>query len=217
MGIIIDIIILIVMVLFILIGYKKGLLKVLINFIALVLSIILAIVLYRPVANFIINNTKIDDNINSGIYSKIENIDFENITDEQKKDNPILKFSGQYINKALDESKENVGKYVAENLTRTIIEGLSFIGLLIVLRLALLLLNLLSGIITNLPIIKQINKSGGIIYGLIEGLFIITIVIAILYIINPIVLDGKIEKSINKSKIGKIIYSHNIIINTLVK
>ncbi len=217
MGILIDGILILIMVLSIFLGYKKGLIKVAINFIAIIVSIIIAIVLYRPVANIIISNTEADENISNGIYEKIKDVDFENLTDEEKEKNTILKFADSYIKKGLEKSKENVGRYIADSLAITIIEGISFIGLLIVLRIALIALKLVSSFIENIPIIKQFNKSGGIVYGIVEGFFIISLVLAIMYVLNPIVADGKIEENIKKSKITNLVYENNIIINTIVK
>lgn len=217
MGIIIDVFLILIMVGSIIIGYKRGLIKVAISFLAIIASIIIALILYRPVANFIISNTEADESISDGIYEKIKDVDFENISEEDKEKNGILQFSETYIRKGLEKSKDNVGRYVADSISVTIIEGLSFIGLLIVLRIAFIGLRLVSSFIENIPIIKQFNKSGGIIYGIIEGFFIISLILAILYILNPIVSNGEIEKNIRKSKIAKIVYENNIIINTIVK
>lgn len=217
MGILIDGIIILIMVLFIYIGYRKGLIKVAISFLAFIISILIALIFYRPIADQIIINTEIDEKINNSIYSNIKDIDFKNITEEEKENNNILKIAENYINEALEKSTENTALYVANSLTRTIVEGITFIGLLIVLRIALLILNLMADVIGNLPIIKQFNKSGGIIYGIVEGIFVINLVLAILYILNPLCANGAIQKNIEKSNLGKIVYENNFIINTVAK
>ena len=217
MRIVIDVILILIMVLSILIGYKRGLIKVAINFLAIIVSIIIALILYRPVANFVISNTEADENISNSIYEKIKDVDFENISDEEKEKNEILKFSENYIKTGLEKSKDNVGRYVADSISITIIEGLSFIGLLIVIRIAFIALRIVSNFIENIPIIKQFNKSGGIIYGIIEGFFIINLILAALYILNPMISNGEIEKNIEKSKITKIVYENNIIVSTVEK
>lgn len=217
MGILIDIGIILIMIICIVIGYKKGLIKVAISFIAIILSIIIAIVIYKPIAEQIMNHTTIDEKIEISIYEKIKDIDFNNITEKDKKENQILTFAEKYINEAIQKSKDNVAIYVAESLTETIVEIGTFIILLIILRIGLIILNLLSDLIGNLPIIKQFNKSGGIIYGVIEGILIVSVILTISYMINPICLNGKIEKNINKSQLGKTLYENNIIINTIIK
>lgn len=217
MGIFIDILIILMMALFIYMGYRKGLIKVALSFVSVIVSILIALVIYKPVANQIMLNTQIDEKISDTIYAQIENIDFENISDEEKQENGILGITEKYINEALKNQTENIGKYISDNLSITIVELITFIILIIGLRILLLALNLLGNVIGNLPIIKQFNKSGGIIYGIIEGFFIINLILALLYVINPIYANGEIEKNIAKSNLGKMIYENNFIINTIIK
>ena len=217
MGFIIDIIIILTMILFIYIGYRKGLIKVAISFLSVIISIIIALILYKPIASQIMASTQLDENISNAIYSKIENIDFQNISEEEKNNNGIIKFAEDYINEAISNSVENTGRYISDSLSITIVEILTFILLLIILRLLLIVLNLLGDVVANLPIIKQFNKSGGIIYGIIEGFVIINVILAILYVANPIISNGQIEENIQKSNLGKIIYENNFITNTIIK
>ncbi len=217
MGIFIDIIIIITMLLFIFIGYRKGLIKVAISFLAFIIAIIVALILYRPIAKQIMANTEIDEKINETIYSNIKDIDFQNISEDEKNNNGIIKIAENYITEGLEKSKENTAEFVADSLTTTLVEGITFICLIIALRIALIALNLLADIIGNLPIIKQFNKSGGILYGIVEGFLIINCILAVLYILNPICQNGEIQRNIEKSKIGKMIYENNFIINTVAK
>lgn len=217
MGIVIDCLVVLVMASCIFVGYKKGLMKVAINFIAIFLSIILALILYKPVANFIVNNTELDEKINSGVYEKIKDEDFYNLSDEAKDKNGLLQISDKYINEAIQSSKDNVAQYVSDRITETIINGIAFVIVVIALRVVLILLYLLSDVIGTLPIIKQFNKSGGILYGVIEGLFFINLVFAILYVLNPVCLNGKIDEAVQKSNLGKLAYNDNIIINMIGK
>lgn len=217
MGILIDISIIIIMLICVFVGYRKGLIKVAIRFLAFIVAIILTMILYRPIANSVIENTEIDENINEIIYSKIKDIDFNNISEEDKNQNEIIKIAENYIEEGLQKGTENTAKYVSESLSRTIVEAIVFIALLIAIRIALIVLNLLADIIGGLPIIKQFNKSGGIIYGVIEGFIIVNCIFALLYIINPIYKDGEIKENIDQSNIGKIMYENNFIINTIIK
>ncbi len=216
MGIVIDIAVVLIMLLFVYIGYRKGLIKVAISFLSVIMSILIALVLYRPVAQQIINRTQIDESISDTIYSKISDIDFNNMTDEDK-NNGILSVAEKYVNDAIQNSVEDTARYVADSLTLTIVEGISFIGLLIVLRIVLLILNIFADFIGNLPIIKQFNKSGGLVYGVIEGFLIINLILTLAYMLNPICGDGKIQENIEKSTLGRTLYENNFITNTIIK
>ncbi|MCI8546791.1 MAG: CvpA family protein [Clostridia bacterium] len=217
MGIAIDIGIVLIMMLSIFIGYKKGLIKVAISFLAIIVSLVVAIIVYKPLAKQIANNTQIDEKIENTIYQKIKDTDFENITEKEKKENQIFAFTEKYVDEAINKSQENIAKYVAESLSESILEILTFVLVLIILRILLLLLNIMANVIGEIPIIKQFNKSGGIIYGIVEGFLLINVIFAVLYMINPICLNGNIKRNIDKSQLGKAVYENNLIINTIIK
>ena len=63
MNYLIDIILIAIIALTTFIGYKRGLIKVAFKLISFLLAIVIAVVLYKPISNFIINNTQIDDTI----------------------------------------------------------------------------------------------------------------------------------------------------------
>lgn len=217
MGVLIDFLVIVVMLLCIFVGYKRGLIKTAVKIVAIVLSIIFALSIYRAIATMIINCTTIDDKICNVIYEKIKDVDFTNINDEEKENNAILKISDKYISEAINSSKNDVAYYVAEQLTVSIIQVLSFIIFLIFVRLVFIGLNDIALIIGNIPIIKQFNILGGIVYGIMEGAIIVNLVFAVLYILNPICLDGKIEKNIEKSKLGNMIFENNVIVDIVMK
>lgn len=217
MGVLIDFLVIIVMLFCIFFGYKRGLINVAVKIVAIILSIIFTLIFYRAIATMIINCTTIDDKICNVIYEKINDVDFTNINDEAKENNAILKISDKYISEAINNSKNDVAYYVAEQLTITIIQVLSFVIVLIIVRIIFIGLNAITDIIGNIPIIKQFNIFGGIVYGIIEGAIIVNLVFAVLYILNPICLDGKIEKNIEKSKLGSIIYENNVIVDVVMK
>ena len=70
MGILIDIVIVLIILLSTFLAYKKGLIAQAIKLVAVIISILLTLLLYKPVSNFIINTTGIDEAIQNGIYEK---------------------------------------------------------------------------------------------------------------------------------------------------
>lgn len=217
MGILIDVGIVLFMALCTFIGYKRGLIKLAIRFCALVLAIVLTIILYKPIAGVIMNKTELDENISEAIVSKIQHKDLENISDEDKKENQLLVLGENYIKQAIEEKKEDAVKFVADSLTVSIVETLTFISLLLIIRIILIILNLFADILGNIPIIKQFNKAGGTIVGLIEGTIIVYSLFAVLSLISPFVGNNDIESNVNKSFLGKMVYKNNIIVNTIGK
>ena len=71
--------------------------------------------------------------------------------------------------------------------------------------------------ITSLPIIKQFDKSGGLVYGLIFGIVLTYVVFSILYLTIPLLDDDKPAEYIDQSYIGKFFYEQNVIIKYISK
>ena len=77
------------------------------------------------------------------------------------------------------------------------------------------ILTIFTDIISKLPIIKQCNKLGGIIYGILEAFVILLIICTIISIITPLIGDYTISNIILESFIGKILYNNNIFLNLI--
>ena len=212
MGIVIDIVVIAILVLNIIIGYKKGLINVVFNILAFFIAIIITFILYKPVSNFIINNTEIDDKIKQTI---IENSKKEDNSDNEKTEssNIIQKYVEDSIKNAEEDAKEKTIELVANTISIRGVEILTGILLFIVTRLILIVLGFITKFVANLPLIKQFNEIGGVLYGLFKGLLIIYIILTIMFYVVSINQKGIISKTIENSYITRILYDNNIIVN----
>ncbi|MBP3831144.1 MAG: CvpA family protein [Clostridia bacterium] len=215
MGIILDIVLLAIFALSVFVGYKKGLIGVVFNLCAFLVSLVLTWILFTPVSNMIIKNTQIDDNIKNVIIEKgvivVENNDKEN----EDEDNQINKYIQEYVSKPIKNTANNAVEETATIISQKVVAIGVAIGLFIVIRIVLIFLKFIAEGIANLPIIKQCNKAGGTLYGVIRGLFIVYIVLAILFFIMSINNAGVIADTINSSIISKYLYTHNIILDLI--
>ena len=218
MGIIIDLIIVAIFALFIMMGCKKGLTGSLIKLLSFAIALILAFILYKPVASIVTNNTQIDENIEQAIVStfngKTENEQEpqDNKDEESGINKTILDNINKEIENATSEAKDQIVDNTAKSLTTTIINVGSGICVFIVARFILFIIGIFANQITNLPILKQIDKLGGIAYGAVEALVIIYLILAIISftaVINP-------ENGI-VSAIGSMLYNNNLILKFLFK
>ena len=208
MGIAIDVIIILVILLCTFIGYKRVLIGVITSLLSFIIALVLAVIIYKPVSNIIINNTNIYNNIQSGIYENIKDEDIE------ESDNGIISFAKNYI---YSEAKDITLEMISESVAQIVIDVITFIIILIITRIILIFVSVVFSSIASLPIIKQFNKAGGLIYGFLQGIIINYIIFALILLIVQIsnVNTDFINNSINKSKIGNILYNENIIINLI--
>ena len=211
MGIVADVILCSIVILNVFIGYKKGLIKVAFNIFAFFIAIIATLILFKPISNLIINNTQIDDKIKETIVTKASRNQEQN---ESKKNKGFVQ---EYIENEIKNKAEEVKNTTIEAIAGTIsiraVEILTWILLFIVIRIALILLKFLSETISEIPIIKQFNEIGGIIYGIIKSAVIIIFVLTIIFIISSINGNGKVNDAIEESYVTKFLYNNNIVVN----
>lgn len=213
MGIIVDLIIIAIVLLFVFIGYKKGLTGSLIKLLSFVIAVALAFMLYKPVANAIIENTEIDDNIKEAITRTFNQED--NNEKEEEKNIPLTMVEN--INNEIENATNEVKTTIIEETTKTIINVASAIVIYIIVRIILLIVSLFASQITKLPLIKQADEIGGIVYGAVEGIVIVYIALSIISLISVIWVDNIAVTAITKSVLGNMLYNNNIILKLLFK
>lgn len=197
---ILDLIVILVIALFTFIGYKQGLIKVAIKIASFFIAIIIALVLFKPVSTLVINNTTIDD--------KIENAIIEKITPEGMK--PEDKVETQNLPSGIIKNTNDSIKNIAETLTTKLIELCTILILYIVARIVLKFIAALATLIEKIPILKQFNKLGGTVYGLVKGVLIVYVILAIIYLASPLLKENT-SKKIEEARLTKMMYNNNII------
>ncbi len=212
MGIVLDLIILAILALSLILGYRKGLIGVAFNLGAFLVAIIITWILYTPITNLVINNTEIDNRIQNAI---IENGVIKVDEDDKKEENIINQYIQKYVAKPATNTANSVIEETAKVVSEKVVAIAVAIILFIVVRIGLIFLKFAAEAIAKLPIIKQFNKAGGLIYGAIRGLFIIYMFFAILFFIMSINNSGMIANMINSSIISKILYENNIILKII--
>ncbi|MCI9246825.1 MAG: CvpA family protein [Clostridia bacterium] len=219
MSIIIDAIILGILVLCIALGYHKGLTGSLLKIVSFVLALVIAFVLFKPVSSFVIDKTNWDENLEQGIRDTILNSEKQEETVSQEENQNMPSVMLDYINKTVEnagnEAKEAVADATARQVAIMIINSAVWFSLFLIARIVLVFVKGLTKIITSLPIIKQFDKLGGIIYGLVEAFIVIYVILAVLSFISPVVSGTGILDAVQKSFIGSVMYNNNLLLKLI--
>ena len=211
MGIILDLILVIIFAFSVFMGYKKGLIKVVYKLCAFILAFIITWMLYAPVSNFVINNTKLDENIKNAIIEKGVTTNTESSSNKEG----LSSYVEEYIQNTINDAKNNAVKSSADVIAEKTVAIIVAVGLFIVVRIALILLKFVAEGIAELPIIKQCNILGGVIYGIMRGIFVIYLIFTICFIMISINNNEFLSNLINTSILSKFVYSNNIILNII--
>ena len=221
MSIVIDLIIVGILVLCIALGYRRGLAGALLKLISFALALVIAFVLFKPVSNIIIDNTNWDESLTQGIREAIvsdsneETTDGEENAEEQGMPTVIMEHINESVEAAGDTAKEAVADAAAEEAAIIIINAGVWIALFIIAKIALFFVKGIANLITKLPIIKQFDKLGGIIYGILEAIVVIYIILAIISFVSPVLSGSGIIEAIQKSFIGSMMYNNNLLIKII--
>lgn len=196
MGLAVDLIIIGIIVLSALLAYKKGLIKSSIQLCATIISIIIIILVYKPVSNFIINTTNIDETI--------ENVLLEKATE-------LMQGNDENSKQVLEITQNQMLPETARTLSVNIVQGLVMILLYIIIRIALRFVTALADLMAKLPIINQFNKLGGVIYGILRGVLIVYIVLLLVNLIGEINKENTVYTAVEESYIGNLMSDNNIL------
>lgn len=193
MGIIIDIILIAIIVLSAFLGYKKGLVKLGAKLFAGIIAIIITIAMYKPVSGMIINNTTIDEKIENAIIQNTTNF----INENDKTQNGIT-----------EHVEKNILPEQAENLSKNVVYVITSLVLFIAVKIILSIIISLMDFVANLPILKQFNEIGGIIYGIVRGALIVCVCVLLIGVYTKINPESTLNNNIQNSYLTKIIYEN---------
>lgn len=199
MGMVVDLIIIGIVLLSTFLAYRKGMVKLAIGLCAFIISIVVTFVLYQPITNLVINGTSIDEAIEDMIYEKANDILQKDVEEDT--------ITSQVVEDAKNEMLPETARALAVNIVR----GGVIIILFVAIRIALIFVTVLADAIAKLPIINQINKTTGMIYGILRGLLLVYVVLLILAIPGEINSQNSINSSVDQSILGKAMYENNIL------
>lgn len=217
MSLIIDLIVIAIIVLCTFLGYRKGLTGSLLKIVSFVLALIIAFILFKPVSNFVINNTNWDESLEQAIKQNMLKNDEKSTQEVKKESMPdvITNYINNAVENAADEAKTAIVESTAKEVAILIINIAVAITLFIISKIILLLVKGLANILTKLPVIKQFDKIGGIIFGLLQSLVIIYIALAIISLISPLMANTEIIKAIQTSHIANTMYNNNLLLKII--
>lgn len=218
-GILVDLVIISIIISNTFWGYRKGLVSVVFKIITFFVSLFVVFVLYKPVSQSIINSTELDEKLAIALEENLTGATIEEgsndvfTSGETTVSKGMEELIDSFVSEALEQSSSNPARYVSEKLSVFMIQTGTFLLLFILSRGLLLFVRFAAELIANLPIIKMFNKSGGLIYGVLKGFFIVYLLLAVFSLISPIIYEYGVIQAIQDSALGSGMYDNNLILN----
>lgn len=184
-----DIILILIVAFFTYMGAKRGLVKTLVGAVSTLISLMLSMLLYQPVSQMLYNSSLGDG---------------------------IRKFVEEFLTKKLNSG---VGLFMLEQAIETstvlVMNVISFISVILAVKLIVIIFANILNITAKLPIIKQANKLLGMAAGALSGILVCYIIIGIIAALGA---EGNIslmQESIKNSYFAINMYDNNFIANIL--
>ena len=212
MGIVLDVIIVAIIALNVYLCYKKGLVNLAVGLIAVVAAIILSVIFYKPVTNIVVENTGFDETIENAL---VETFASEAKNGGQVRYVGILSYLETELGNAVNDTKNEVVYETAGAMAEKAINLIVFIAIFTIVRVALFALTFVADAITSLPILKQLDDVGGVLYGLVKALLIIYAILAVVSLVVGFTANTTIADIISNSYVTKFFYDNNIILNMI--
>ena len=218
MGLIVDIILIAIIALAAVVGFKRGLALSLIRIASFIITIVLVFILTKPVASFVKEQTEIDENLKKSLYNMFmlrnENEARDEVKEEKAEEanKPLEEFKFKLTDEVRDEisqKQEELAEAASEKTKEMIILFVTAAVLFIVFRIIFLIVGAFVGAVTDLPVIYQVDKAGGIIYGILQGLFIAFMFLTIVYLVNIPLEDNVVTKAVESSFLTSMLYTIN--------
>jgi len=213
-----------IIVLFAFIGMKKGLVMSLFTICSSIIAIIAAFIFYPFVSKVIIKMPFVTA-FNDQLLSKIHQIQTEKLsgavttTGNQLLDNLNVP---QLLRPQIEKKIGNLGNNMdfsvlttklSNSITQIFSNVISIIVIFILISIALLFIRGLLKGITDLPILHQLDVTGGLFFGIVEGVLIIYITIAFLSLFGSNPSIQPIIQAVDKSILGGLFFKSNFIIS----
>ncbi len=215
-----DLIIIGILMINVLMGFFRGFVKPLINILSLIVAFLVTKYFYAQFLMFLNNNFNLTRNIKSNIIIFLGNMNLPETFGSNSINN--LKLEGKltalkpFIIKFLEDKNLDIISSVSfvQKFSDWVSTQIATLFSVLLLFLAIVLIIRIVGVfidkIFTLPVFRGINKTAGVIFGILKGLLESMLIIVLITLFAPVFGGEAILESLNKSVIAVYFYKYNI-------
>ncbi len=200
-------------------GYIQGLVVSLFNLLSSIAAVVISFIAY-PAFTALFKATPVYEAIRGPIYNSVNSLSqgLETVTPESLVS--ALKLPQAVSDSILSRVSEGgtdagaITSNTSDVVTDFLLQIISIVLIFIIVKLLLLLLKKVVKQITKLPLIRQVDKFGGIVIGLFEAFVLLTVVGALFALFSGSV-DSGVLSAVEGSVIGRFFYDGNLLMGLL--
>ncbi len=213
-----DIAVLAIGVISVIVGFKHGFLQTLSGVVSLVLSFVLATA-FHPYATEYLSSTPLRDTIYTSVSSVISVPEEEavRISDYGTGKLNLPREMTNNMQRNVDLAAEAVEQKITDMITNAAMNIISMLMVFFAVRLVLFILTAISGIIRKMPVIGFGNGLLGALFGLLRGMFLVYLLLAIVAFSASVSPNNGAVQSVKQSELAKVMYHNNILLEFIYK
>lgn len=215
MSLILDLVLVAALIAAFVIGYRAGLVKFVWKIAALIMTVALVMALTSPVSNML-RETKMAQTIHSGIAENVKIPQGGGVNIAENLNLPM--FAQSMVNERLEDAQgavQSVNDTAADVLTDFSVTVITCVGLFILIRLLLMAVFMIINAIAKLPLVKSANKLTGALLALVNVVFAVFLVLALVSLFAPA--ESTMFAAIENTYIVKYFYNYNILLKLFMK
>lgn len=200
-----DITLLVILLVFAASGYRRGLVRAVTGLLSLVASFVLAWMLFRPVVEFL-NTTLVRTWIQQAVRSHYV-------------EPGIQQAGGSFgslpaaLQSMVDNGTTAFSEAMSTYVTDLIMQVIAFLAVLILVKVLIFVAMRILGILAALPVLSFFNKILGFFAGLLSGLAVVYILLAVCFAAPPVRESPSVRYALERSVVAKSMYQNNPIVD----
>lgn len=205
-------------------GQREGFIKTVFKIFSLIISIALTVSLSPYVSKTLQNNEKLQKYVSGAVATTLNIGSDQKQVGEQTKAIEELDLPQSLKTALIENNNSEVYKalainsfkdYVVNYITCIIINAMSFVITFIIINVILIVLFNALNIISKLPIINGLNKTAGLLVGVLHGLIVVWVLCIVLTAFNSTPWGQNIFAMITESKLLSNIYNNNLLLKVI--
>ena len=196
------------------VGYKKGMVKIVLSMVAMVIAYVLAAALTIPASMALKSATPVYDTIEKSVGKMVKESKVDSTSIEK------LNLPAQIEEKIMEGANDvatGFNDYLVKTISNLILKALTFFILMIIIYIILSIIIKVLDFVAKLPLINSINKSGGLVIGLVKGLIYVWIACLVITAFSDKAWAQEAFRQINSNKLLTMKYEYNPIIFLVTK
>ena len=164
-------------------GYQKGLVKILFSLLTVIISLVLVGLVSPFVVNFLQEHTTLHDYVKEKSSAMVaEWNESREVETEENRFTAIDSYEMPDFIKSYLKTEHTTemleldfNNYISNKVADLIVKAASFVIAFLVIEIILVLLCVVLNVVMKLPVLKTLNRAGGLITGLVGGLLVVWI------------------------------------------